>query len=166
MKKIKNKDYILILQGIIYVLYLLIDVIHYFRFRIHPKYPVYTEAFYESHYLTFVKWLLLISILIGLYLDNKGIKHSFYVIVSSAVGILLIFFFKGQFSHLLMGSIVFEIGLLEFAAFFSLIYSMFFLTKRYKVSLIYCVLILLVVVGLFFLTIYPSETFIQYNQKQ
>jgi hypothetical protein len=131
-----KKNKIALLSFILVFIYLIVDVFHFFIFRINPVYPTFTEAFYESTIISCIKWAFSVSILIGLIYDRKEKGYSFFVLFPAAIGILVLFALKGQLYHLLRGSFVFKVGLLEISAIFILIYTLFSLVSKYKIKTI------------------------------
>jgi hypothetical protein len=134
------------------ICYLVIDVSHFFIFRISPSYSSSTEAFFESGIISYIKWSLCLLILAGVTLDIKNKRLSFYLMFIPSIAVFLLFFLKGQIVHLFIGSIVFELGVLEIMAFITLIYVSFYLIRKYKISLLGIILSLfLTIVFLWFL---------------
>jgi hypothetical protein len=144
MKK-RNKVISLIVT-ILTISYLVFDLIHFFMYRIDPVYPSFTEAFYESIYISFFKWGICISIIYGLFLDFKQNKLSFFILHSGAICIILLFIIKGQLFYLIRGSIVFILGILEIVALLTVVYSLFFLIKKYKIKVLYVIISILLTV--------------------
>ncbi len=130
----KSISKIAITASISIIVYLVIDIIHFFIFRINPLYPSFTEAFYESHFISYIKWVLSVIILISLRFDSKGWRHSFYSMFISSIGIILLFILKGQLMFLIRGSIVFKVGLLEITALLVLTQSIIISVKKYKIG--------------------------------
>jgi hypothetical protein len=138
MKKISN--WIVVFSIILIISYLIIDILHFVLYRVSPNYPTFTEAFFESTIISIIKWILSIFILIGVLLDKKSRKISFYIISTSTIGIILLFFLKGQFNHLIRGSIVFKVGILEIASFLMFVYAISWQIKKYRVKPVFIIL--------------------------
>lgn len=93
------KKKIKIISLIIFCL-LLIDILHYFVVRINPEYSDYSESFYESDNMTYIKWGLLLVSLIGLrFLRRTNI--ALFLIGLSGMGMVVFFFIDGPLSHFL-----------------------------------------------------------------
>ena len=63
---------------------------------------------------------------------------------------MLLFLMKGQLIHFLRGSIVFKLGILEIVALLTLVYTLFFLVKKYKIqvlNVVICILLAILVMG-------------------
>ena len=114
--KINKEDRLNILLVSIFAVYLIVDVVHFLMFRLDPEYFPLMSGFYENHVLSFIKWGLCLLIIISIYLDRNSRKISFYFILFSVIGILTLFALKGQWNNLLMGSLVFKLGILEIGA--------------------------------------------------
>jgi hypothetical protein len=134
-----KKNKIALLSFSLVIIYLVVDLFHFFIFRINPVYPTFTEAFYESTIVSCIKWAFSASIIIGLIYDRKRRDYSFYILFSAAIGILVLFVLKGQLFYLLRGSLVFKIGLLEICTIFILIYTLFALVSKYKIKTIHVI---------------------------
>lgn len=149
----KNNDRINKCIGIIALIYLLVDMSHYFAYRLGHIDYILVSAYYESTIISFIKWLLCISIFVGHLLNKKAKQISFYLMLIPSIAIFILFLLKGQFIYLLKGSFVFLICLLEMLAFFIILYSLFFLIKKYKIDKINClktVIISIVILVLMF----------------
>lgn len=133
MKGPKGKIFIYIL-GILFLTYFVVDVIHFFAFRISPHYTSFTEAYYESIFISIVKWIFCLSSLLGLYMDKRNINSSFLLLSISAIGIIVLFIIRGQLTYLLIGSVVMKFGILEISAVLSFIYSLLFLVRKYLIK--------------------------------
>lgn len=133
--------------GIAISIYLVVDVFHFFVYRIIPTYPTLTEAFYESTIISVTKWLLCITTLIGIFLERKNKSISFSLLIVSAIGILALFILKGQLYHLIRGSVVFKIGLLEITMFLVFIRSILFQSKKFKIGNIILSILLGIILG-------------------
>ena len=102
---------IVYLTVLLVVSYLIIDSIHFFRFRITlEEYHLYPEACYESISISFIKWAFSIFIIVGIVLDYYAKPSSFYMIYISSIGILLLFIQKGPLTTIMTGSIAFMLG--------------------------------------------------------
>jgi hypothetical protein len=141
----KNKRVSLVI-GVLTLLYLTIDIFHFFLFRLEPVYPTFTEAFYESIIVSIIKWVLCVLIIAGLVLDKKDKALSFYLIFVSIIGIALLFILKGQLNYLIRGSIVHNVGLLEISMLPALYYSIFIQTKKYNIKFSSIIIILILTV--------------------
>jgi len=96
----KKNKVIALLASVFVLVYLIVDVLHFFTYRIDPVYPTFTEAFYESIIVSLVKWGFCIIILVGYFLDKRNRKLSFYFLFVSAIGIALLFILKGQLMYM------------------------------------------------------------------
>lgn len=150
--EMKRNNIVALLAGVFVLVYLVVDVFHFFIYRIDPVYPTFTEAFYESIAISLIKWIFCVFILVGYLLDKKNMYQSFYLMFLPAIGIILLFVLKGQLPYLIRGSIVFDIGLLELATILLFINSIL-LIKKYKIKWLWVVLNLvaaIVILGLLF----------------
>ena len=151
-KKMKKNNKLILLASTLVLIYLIFDIFHFFIFRIDLVYPTFTEAFFESSIISYIKWFFCLVILTGFILDKKNSKLSFYLMFLSVIGIILLFILKGQLSYLIRGSFIFKIGLLELASLLILIYSIFSLVNKYKIKILNIVLCsLLAIVFLWYL---------------
>ena len=66
----KSKNPTINLLAILIVIYLVIDIVHFFLYRKKPVYMEFAEAIYEDVFISFLKWILCIIILYGLYLEK------------------------------------------------------------------------------------------------
>lgn len=149
----KNKNRISKCIGIIALLYLVVDVFHYYIYRFGYVDNILVSAYYESKIISFLKWSLCISIIVGHIFDKKEKQISFYLMLIPAIGILILFILKGQFIYLLKGSFVFISCLLELLAILIILYSLFFLVKKYKIGKMNCIITIMVsviILGLIF----------------
>ncbi len=87
--------------NIIIIIYLIVDVLHYFTIRINPEYSNITEAFYESNQTTFIKWGLCLLSVIGLFLLEKQ-KATSYVLIIASISMIWLFIVDGPLNHLLL----------------------------------------------------------------
>lgn len=126
MKEIDKKHFII---GIIFLSYFIFDIIHFFIFRMAPDYPLFSN-YYENKVLSFLKWSFCIMVLISIGLNIQNNKYSFYLIIISSIGIIMLFIFKGRWNNLLMGSLVQKIGLLEIGAILIII----LLVNKYRIK--------------------------------
>ena len=123
------------ITGLIYLIYLIFDSIHFIIFRIQPNYLPLQEGYYENWILSVIKWSFCTLILVALYLNVKNKKASFYIILTSIIGVLLLFILKGQWNNFIMGSFVFKIGLLEFGALSTIIFLIKKLKVKYEINI-------------------------------
>ncbi len=87
--------------NIIIIIFLIVDVLHYFVVRMNPQYSNITEAFYESNKTTFIKWGLCLLSILGLSLLEKQ-KTAFYLIIIASIGMIWLFIVDGPLNHLLL----------------------------------------------------------------
>lgn len=87
-------------MGIIVIIFLIVDVLHYFIIRMNPEYSNITEAFYESNQTTFIKWALYILSIIGLIFKKQ--KTASYLVVIASIGMIWLFIVDGPLNHLLL----------------------------------------------------------------
>lgn len=156
--KMKNNK-IALLASVFVLVYIIVDAFHFITYRIHPVYPTFTEAFYESISVSIVKWGFCIIILVGYFLDKRNRALSFYLFFMSAVGITILFVLKGQLMYMLRGSFVFKVGLLEIATILVFIYSIFILIKKYKIKLLSVLLSLVIAIVVFGLLFYQFPVY-------
>lgn len=89
MKKKKNK-----ILNIFLTVFILVDMIHYFLFRFNPKYSNITEAFYESDFTTFAKWILcFLSIMI--FSSSEKNKNAYYLLIVVSLLMILLSVING-----------------------------------------------------------------------
>lgn len=87
--------------SIIIMIFLIIDVLHYFTMRMNPEYSNITEAFYESNQTTFIKWALCLLSIIGLhFLKKQKVVPYFLVVVS--IGMIWVCIVYGPLNYLLL----------------------------------------------------------------
>lgn len=106
--------------------YVAIDLIHYIRFRASSIYPSFIEFPYESHLISYSKWIMSLLCFAMLYMNRSSRNWTAYVSWIISIVVLILFFFKGQFANAMVGSIVFRLGILEIAACGTIIYSIYF----------------------------------------
>ena len=85
----------------IIILFLIVDVIHYFFIRMIPQYSNITESFYESNVTTFVKWVLSLLAIIGLHFYKKQ-KLAAYLLFLISIGMIWLCIVHGPLNHLLL----------------------------------------------------------------
>ncbi|MCK0115028.1 MULTISPECIES: hypothetical protein [Gelidibacter] len=86
---------------IIIIIFLLVDVLHYFAIRMNPEYSNITEAFYENSQTTFIKWGLCLLSVIGLFFLEKQ-KIASYLLMIVSIGMIWLFIVDGPLNHLLL----------------------------------------------------------------
>lgn len=86
---------------IIIIIFLIVDVLHYFAIRMNPEYSNITEAFYENNQTTFIKWGLCLLSVIGLFLLEKQ-KTASYLLMIVSIGMIWLFIVDGPLNHLLL----------------------------------------------------------------
>jgi hypothetical protein len=155
----KKNSVTVLLASVFVFVYLIVDIFHFFIYRIKPVYPTFTEAFYESIIVSLVKWAFCIIILVGYFLDKRNKSLSFYLFFVSAIGITLLYVLKGQLMYMLRGSVVFKIGLLELASILIFIYSIFTLIKKYKIKWLSVLLSLIIAIVIFGLLFYQLPVY-------
>ena len=89
------------LLALIFGIFFVVDVIHYFLLRMNPKYPDITEAFYETNQTTFIKWGLCALGIIGLMLVRNS-KAGFYLLILISIVMIWLFITAGPLNHLLL----------------------------------------------------------------
>lgn len=141
------------------ICYLAIDIPHFLMYRINPVYLSCTEAFFESHIVSYIKWFFCAMLYMGLVLDMKNKSISFYLLSLPSVAILLLFIVNGPMVHIFMGSLVSKYGLLEIIAVISLINCFIVLFKKYKIPLLRVILILSITIVLLYLLFYQLPTY-------
>jgi hypothetical protein len=72
IKRMKNNDRINKCIEIIALIYLLVDVTHYFTYRLGNIDYILVSAYYESTIISIIKWLLCISIFVGHLMNKKA----------------------------------------------------------------------------------------------
>lgn len=87
--------------NIIIIIFLIVDVLHYFTIRMNPKYSNITEAFYESSQTTFIKWVLCLLAIIVLLLVKKQ-KIASYLLIIAGIGMIWLFIVDGPLNRLLL----------------------------------------------------------------
>lgn len=125
----KLKAFVILLIAWIYFFYAAVDIIHYVSFRAESIYPPVIELPYESHVISYLKWILSLLCFMTLYMHRSGNTWALYLSWTSSVIILMLFVFKGQFKCAMVGSVVFRFGLLEIAAIGTMVYSIFFFSS-------------------------------------
>ncbi len=83
------------------IIFLIIDVLHYFTTRMNPEYSDITEAFYESNQTTFIKWVLCLLSIIGLFLLKKQ-KLISYLLAIVSIGMIWLSITDGPLNYLLL----------------------------------------------------------------
>ncbi len=161
--KMKRNNIVAWLVGVFVLIYLVVDVFHFFIYRINPVYPAFTEAFYESIAISLIKWAFCVIILIGFLLDKKNRCLSFYLMFLPTIGIILLFILKGQFPYLIRGSVVFNTGLLELLALLIFVYSIINIRKKYKIKWINVTISLITAIVLFGLIFYKLPVYHEPN---
>lgn len=105
------------------IAYLLTDIWHYFRIRIDYNYlneTIVYEAYFESEYYSFTKWLCIISIVVAIL--SKRLLNRYYL--SLLAGLTLVGLFGiSQLENLLRGSILFNWFVPEIIGLLSVIWS-------------------------------------------
>lgn len=86
---------------IIIIIFLIVDVLHYFAIRMNPEYSNITEAFYENNQTTFIKWGLCLLSVIGLFFLEKQ-KIASYLLMIVSIGMIWLFIVDGPLNHLLL----------------------------------------------------------------
>ena len=123
MKKMKKMNRIInILEYItifLSVLYLTVDVFHYFLFRLNydsMNSGIIWEAFYEADCISYLRWGILMSFLLFLKLFRNN--TIYYSIIQLAISCLIIIlsYNVGRFYYLFRGSIVFDFFVMEIIA--------------------------------------------------
>ncbi|MEP1779323.1 MAG: hypothetical protein ABJH72_17440 [Reichenbachiella sp.] len=149
--------------GLVLAAYLLTDIVHFFNNRIDVIYPSYAEAVYESHELSYIKWVLcIIGIIVIIGMTNLK-SYSKATLWGISLMTILIYFFKGKFSNLMIGSLFFDLLILELASFLLIIYMMVKLVKKSETWYLELAVSTLVVFGLFFFYINQLPSFIMFE---
>ncbi|WP_103864413.1 hypothetical protein [Aquimarina sp. I32.4] len=87
--------------NIIIIIFLIVDVLHYFTMRMNPEYSNITEAFYESNQTTFIKWMLCLLSIIGLFFLKKQ-KEASYLLAIVSIAMVWVCIVDGPLNHLLL----------------------------------------------------------------
>ena len=139
--------------GIIFLLYFVIDIVHFFMFRINYQEQGLMEGYYENKILSFMKWIFCILILTPWMINIKMKKLSFYFVFISTIGIIMLFILKGKWNYLLRGSIPLKICLLEIGSILTFIYSVKYLKRSCQIKNSSVLFILIISVVLFYFII-------------
>jgi len=81
------------------ILYIFVDIIHYLIFRRTSNYSIITEAFYETHLTSFIKWSLCFIAFVLLLL-NKYIYM--YLLIMVSVFMIWLSITKGDLNYILL----------------------------------------------------------------
>lgn len=106
---------------IVLILYILLDIVHYFSFRMSPNYSAFTEAFYETCFTSIIKWILCLVALILMYLPHKKLFSYLLAIIA----ILMIYFSitRGSLNYILLWYSSISLWILGFIGVFFLYFS-------------------------------------------
>lgn len=115
-------------------LYLVTDIIHFYSYRLDSITPYLSEAFWENKKISYIKWFLAITIIIGLLLNIYEYSKSYFLINNSSIAIVMLYILKGSFKYPIRGSILANIGLLEICSLSLFFIANIVLRKKYSVS--------------------------------
>lgn len=132
-EKMKKKQKLLILIGVLIQLYLIIDIIHFFLYRKQPIYMEYAEAVYEDIPISCLKWFFSIVGLYGIYLDKNHKKSSYFFILNASLSLIILFFSKGFLNNLVKGHFLYNMGFLEICVTCLFILSNSYLANKYNI---------------------------------
>ncbi|MFC5047425.1 hypothetical protein ACFSTE_07145 [Aquimarina hainanensis] len=113
------------LINIIIIVFLFIDIVHFFIERMNPEYSDITEAFYESNRTTFIKWGLCLLGLLGLFMLKKQ-KTAQYLLAIVSIGMMWLSITDGPLNHLLLWYSAISLSILGFLG----IYLMYFSGRK------------------------------------
>ncbi len=155
MNRLKVLKYLLVIG---YIVYLIIDSIHFVSFRL--TWIDGVEGFYpmggvESFSLSAIHWSACLIGLIILFQNTLLDKIKTHFISSIAsLTVLFLFFTDGQFLYLVKGSFVSNLFLLEITSLLAIVYWFYKIPLKTKTRLFHYALALLV--GLFFSLVIES----------
>lgn len=162
MKIIENKrGWILWIIAVIFLIYLAIDIIHFFDVRFKAEYEeVYIEAVFESYIISFMKWGLCVLCILAILCFPRIKGYTIYLLLFSSILILCTFLLKGQFSTPMIGSLAFNFGLLELNSLVALIYSLAYIIKYLGLMSIKTIVTVGVSLAVYLFIINPMPNFI------
>lgn len=128
MMKIISKIALLLIS--LNLIYIIVDLIHFFRFRLNVIYSLYREFFYETTLESSFKWAFSILSIFFIYKASNANKKYFYFLITVCIAMIVYFFLNGSWVNLTDGSLVHKINLIYIIAIISLFYSLFNLLKN------------------------------------
>ena len=152
----KREKVLSLALNVLFSAYLFIDMIDYISNRAPENYPsIFTHGSYESHSITYLKWVMCLLGLSSLYLNKINKKTSFFLLWSISAWILLTYFLKGWFVHIILDNVLLSFFILEISALVALALCLFSLREKYEISIINMSLITLFATVVFYLLILP-----------
>lgn len=150
---LKSTRVILYFLGSLFLIYLIVDLVHFFQFRINVEVDYSKETSYESIPISIVKWFLIIISIISIYLIRENYRLGLHLIINCGLLILLSFFLKGQYQTLLDGHLLFLTLTLELTALFAVVFALYIGFKKYSITASQLMLDLIIIAGFYFIFI-------------
>ena len=141
----KNKP---ILKNVIIfssIVYLIVDVLHFFHLRIVPELTL-PFAYYENYLLSALKWFFLLIIVFSLLFKERLGKLHLLLLLLPTLGIFLMLILTGKLAYMVKGSFVFSIGLLEITGLLTAIYIWKEFSRNKQDILILLLLVVFIIV--------------------